>query len=334
MIDDLQHGTRNKRGDWKPSSPIALPPLARSNRTINVAGWLLSFVWPWNLITLGLTVLLWSLAVPSIKTMQTLSLGWIVPLFLTNWLALFAWFGGWEFVLYRKRVQGRRFKYNGAFPSDKPAAYFWFNDQNIDNFIRSMFISVPIVVAMEVCALWLFANGWGSIEFVTEHPILFALLLVFIPILHEAYFFFVHWFMHWEPFYQWCHSIHHNSINPSPWTSMSNHPVETVLQFLPSVIWIPLCPFLALYHLNTVAFSSVLGHIGFEKIEINDKAAWSTHAYPHYLHHKHFDVNYCDDGYLPWDRWFGTWHDGTAEGEQLMQERFKTKAARKNSRTA
>ena len=334
MIDDLQFGKRNKKGDWKPNEAIALPPMANADRKMNLGGWLLGFIWPWNLMTVGLTALLWFFVIPSIEVMQTLSFDWIATLFAVNWIALFLWLGGWELVLYRKRSQERRFKYNNAFPSEKPADYFWFKDQNIDNFIRSMFISVPIMVAMEVFALWMFANGWGAISFATEQPIIFVLLLIFIPILHEAYFFFAHWFLHWEPFYKWCHAVHHNSINPSPWTSMSNHPLEMFLQFLPAVIWIPLSPFLVLYHFNTVAFSSVLGHIGFEKIELGKEKTWDSHAYPHYLHHKHFDVNYCDDGYLPWDKWFGTWHDGTKEGEQLMQERFKAKVARKNKRAA
>ena len=28
-MDDLAFGTRNKRGDWKPNEPVALPPMWR-----------------------------------------------------------------------------------------------------------------------------------------------------------------------------------------------------------------------------------------------------------------------------------------------------------------
>ncbi len=182
MIDDLQFGKRNKKGDWKPNEAIALPPMANAKRKMNLGGWLLGFIWPWNLMTVGLTALLWFFVIPPIDVMQTLSFDWIATLFAVNWIALFLWLGSWELVLYRKRSQERRFKYNNAFPSEKPADYFWFKDQNIDNFIRSMFISVPIMVAMEVFALWMFANGWGAISFATEQPILFVLLLIFIPV--------------------------------------------------------------------------------------------------------------------------------------------------------
>jgi hypothetical protein len=28
---------------------------------------------------------------------------------------------------------------------------------------------------------------------------------------------------------------------------------------------------------------------------------------------------------MPLDRWMGTWHDGTPEGDKIMQERFRRK---------
>ena len=47
-----------------------------------------------------------------------------------------------------------------------------------------------------------------------------------------------------------------------------------------------------------------------------------THAYAHCLHHKYFEVN-CADGLVPWDKWFGTWHDGTEEADIRMRERLR-----------
>jgi len=44
-----------------------------------------------------------------------------------------------------------------------------------------------------------------------------------------VHFFFVHRLIHWGPLYRWIHSVHHNSINPSPWSSLSMHPVEAFL---------------------------------------------------------------------------------------------------------
>jgi sterol desaturase/sphingolipid hydroxylase (fatty acid hydroxylase superfamily) len=81
-----------------------------------------------------------------------------------------------------------------------------------------------------------------------------------------------------------------------------------------------------LYHLQVTGTGAVIGHVGFDKVEAGADRAIDTHAYAHYLHHKYFEVNYAD-GLLPFDRWFGTWHDGTEEGERRMKERLRRKKA-------
>ena len=47
-------------------------------------------------------------------------------------------------------------------------------------------------------------------------------------------------------------------------------------------------------------------------------------------------MNY-GDALIPLDRWFGTWHDGSPEGEARMQERYrkrKEKIAAQQARKA
>jgi len=41
--------------------------------------------------------------------------------------------------------------------------------------------------------------------------------------------------------------------------------------------------------------------------------------------------DYCDNGVLPWDHWFGSFQDGTAEGGRLMQERYQRKVDTMNA---
>jgi sterol desaturase/sphingolipid hydroxylase (fatty acid hydroxylase superfamily) len=58
-----------------------------------------------------------------------------------------------------------------------------------------------------------------------------------------------------------------------------------------------------------------------------------SHAYAHYLHHKYFEVNY-GDALIPLDKWFGTWHDGSSEGEVRMQERYRRRKEKLAARKA
>jgi sterol desaturase/sphingolipid hydroxylase (fatty acid hydroxylase superfamily) len=108
--------------------------------------------------------------------------------------------------------------------------------------------------------------------------------------------------------------------------------VEHLLYFATALmhIVIPSNPILAIYQLHFAGFGAVVGHIGFDWIELGKERAFATHAYTHYLHHKYFEVNY-GDALVPFDKWFGTWHDGTAEGEARMQARYERRKAKANA---
>ncbi len=128
-------------------------------------------------------------------------------------------------LLLRKRKQGTRFKYNAKFPSEQPSDVFWFKSQNIDNFLRSFLISIPLWTVVEVIMLWASPTAMcrGSLG---GSSVYLAFLVFIAPVIHEVHFFLIHRLIHWPPLYKWIHSVHHNSVNPSPWSSLSMHPVE------------------------------------------------------------------------------------------------------------
>ena len=108
------------------------------------------------------------------------------------------------------------------------------------------------------------------------------------------------------------------------------HPIEHLLYWSDSLIHLllPSHPLLFLYNLQITGTGSVVGHVGFDKVELGDTAI-NTDAFAHYLHHKHFEVNYAD-GTTALDRLFGTWHDGSKEAEAKMMARYDAKIARLN----
>jgi sterol desaturase/sphingolipid hydroxylase (fatty acid hydroxylase superfamily) len=112
------------------------------------------------------------------------------------------------------------------------------------------------------------------------------------------------------------------------------HPVEAFL-YHAVALWhlvIPSNPIVALFQLHMAGFGAINGHLGFEKLELTDTLSMDSHAYTHYLHHKHFEVNFGGDGLIPLDTWMGTWHDGSKEGDRLMQARYEKKLERINGR--
>jgi sterol desaturase/sphingolipid hydroxylase (fatty acid hydroxylase superfamily) len=170
----------------------------------------------------------------------------------------------------------------------------------------------------------------------TDHPLYLAALVLVAPAIHEVHFFVIHRAIHTKWLYKWIHSIHHNSVNPSPFSSLSMHPVEAFL-YHAVALWhlvIPSNPIVALFQLHMAGFGAINGHLGFEKLELTDTLSMDSHAYTHYLHHKHFEVNYGGDGLIPLDVWLGTWHDGSKEGDRRMQERYQKKLERMNARNS
>ena len=333
-MDDLKFGKRNKRGDWAPREPLATAPLfVFPPRPVDFVKWLPSYFLPWNVLYMALAVLIWFFLTPSEDTLKTLAPGWIVYLLARNSLIVALIYGFLELRLYVKRSQGPHFKYNGQFPADKPSDVFMFKKQNVDNIIRTFTSGVPIWTAYEVLGLWCYANHIGPWTTFARHPFWLAFVGLAFPVWHEFHFYCIHRMIHWPPLYKHVHSVHHNSINPSPWSSLSMHPVEHLLYWSDSLIHLllPSHPLLFLYGLQVTGTGAVVGHVGFDRIEVGAERGVPTHAYAHYLHHKYFEVNYAD-GTTAIDKFFGTWHDGGAEGQALMDARYAAKVARVNQK--
>ena len=332
-MDDLLSGTRNKRGDW---SPRQHPEVAFFwSRPLDLRAWgkfLIGYIWPWNAFHVAVTLLYWNVLLPDWDTMKTLSWSWVLWLYMVNGIGIFLMYGSIEAIYYWKRKQGTRFKYNAKFPSEQPSDVFWFKSQNIDNFLRTYLSGIVFWTLVEVILLWTFANGYVPWLSWAQNPYYLALLVFLTPMIHEVHFFLIHRLIHTPFLYKWVHSVHHNSVNPSPWSSLSMHPLETFL-YHAVALWhlvIPSNPLIGLLQLNMAGYGALNGHIGFDKLELTDDATLDSHAYIHYLHHKYFEVNYGGDGLIPLDQWFGTWHDGSKEGQERMEARYAKKVARMN----
>ncbi len=334
-MDDLQYGTRDKRGNWTPNRLPEIAPFWEGK--FNQMGrFLIDYIWPWNAFHMATALLYWAFVIPDVATMQTLSWGWALWLFAVNAAGIFVMYGAVELFYYVKRVQGTRFKFTGKFPSENPSDVFWFKSQNLDNFLRSFLLGIPIWTVVEVLVLWAYANGIGNWVTWEDHWPWLVVLTLLVPAIHEVHFFCIHRLIHIPVLYKHIHSVHHNSINPSPWSSLSMHPVEHLLYFA-EMFWhvlIPSNPIVALFQMNGTGYGAINGHIGFDRLEITDETALDSHAYAHYLHHKYFEVNYGADGLVPLDKWLGYWHDGSKEGDERMKERFKKKKERMKAKKA
>lgn len=142
-------------------------------------------------------------------------------------------------------------------------------------------------------------KGWAPIYLKLDHYGLWYLPLSFILIalLHEVYFYFTHRLLHIPYIYKKAHQVHHFSVNPSAWASLSFHPFEALLEalVLPLILLIiPTHPLVILNYLLFMTISAIINHLGVEvfvgKLKVLRKYFISgTH---HHQHHSKFNYNF------------------------------------------
>jgi sterol desaturase/sphingolipid hydroxylase (fatty acid hydroxylase superfamily) len=330
-MDDAAYGQRDRRGHWKPFRLVAYPAVfVWPLRPLAILRWLVGYpgyILPWNLLYAGVAVGIWLYLTPSALTLQSFAPDWVAFVLGRNACLVLLFFGAFHLRLYIRRAQGSVFKYNPKWLDvDNPT--FLFRDQTRDNMFWTLACGVPIWTAYEVVTLWVFANGYIPWVSWDAHPIWLAVLMLLIPLLREVHFYLVHRLLHVPVLYRTVHRLHHNNVNPGPWSGLSMHPVEHLLYFSGMLIhWaVPSHPVHALFHLVHAGLSPVPGHTGFEKVVVGREAV-DTECYAHYLHHKYFECNYAD-GAIPLDKWFGTFHDGSDEAHDAMNRRFLAQSAR------
>ena len=94
--------------------------------------------------------------------------------------------------------------------------------------------------------------------------------------------------------------------------------VLAVLMYFSSVMIhavVPSSPVHVLFHLYVQGLNQAFSHSGYDGVMLGDKKHLETGDFFHQLHHRHINCNYGTIE-MPWDRLFGTFHDGTGiEGE-------------------
>jgi sterol desaturase/sphingolipid hydroxylase (fatty acid hydroxylase superfamily) len=325
-MDDTLYGTRSARGDWTPDRRASYGPLfAWPTRPVRIARWFVAgYLLPWNALYLGVAAAVYFLATPSSTTMRHLAPGWVLLVLARNMCIVVAWYGLFHWRLYLRRAQDQRFKYNARWPREGDR--FMFGSQTRENVFWALASGVPIWTAYEVLTHWLFANGHIPWLAWSTNKVWFVVLMLLVPLWREVHFYAVHRLIHVPWLYRRVHSLHHRNTNPGPWSGLSMHPVEHLLYYSAVAIhWVvPSHPLHAMFNMMHATMAPVPGHAGFEKIELGEHRGLDTGCLNHYLHHKYFEVNYAD-GAIPFDRWFGSFHDGSPEAHAAMQQRLSSR---------
>jgi len=301
---------------------------SRPFRPLAVLKW---FVRGWlpvseNLIILGLAILSSVYLAPSIEQCREFALDWIALIYLRNLALMLLVAGGLHLYFYVFRRQGDERHYD-ARPMARNNRVFTFNDQVLDNMFWSCASGVTVWSAYEVLMMWALANGYAPALLWPADAGWLILLILLVPIWETFYFYLIHRLIHWPPLYRSVHYLHHRNINVGPWSGLSMHPLEHLI-YLGSVLLhfvVPASPLLIIYHLQYFTLSAATTHTGYQGVLIGGRIRLRLGTFHHQMHHRFFECNYGGLE-IPWDRWMGSFHDGTAESQQQFLQRRKLNA--------
>ena len=272
------------------------------------------------------SVALWYWAYPSLDRAQEFALGWIAQVWAVNFAIIFLTAGGLHWFFYMRKGQGDRLKYD---PRDLMVRgkQFTFGGQVRDNMFWSLGSGVCFWTGYEVLIFWAMGNGYAPILSPADHPVIFVLWFLLTPVWISLHFYWVHRALHWGPLYRIAHALHHRNINVGPWSGLSMHPVEHVIFFSSILIHlvVPAHPLHILFHMQHQSLTAATSHTGFENLLVKDRKRLALGTFHHQMHHRYFEVNYGNLE-MPWDKWFGTFHDGTRAAHERLKSRRRPRA--------
>ncbi len=221
--------------------------------------------------------------------------------------------GGLHLYLYTIGKQGDRLRFDSR-PLKTTGRTFTFGGQVRDNMFWTLASGVTIWTAYEVLIFWAMANDYAPVLTWEANPAWFVALFLLIPAWESFYFYWIHRMLHVPALYRRFHALHHRNTNVGPWSGLSMHPVEHLI-YLGSVLIhfvVAAHPVHVLYHLQYFCLSAATTHSGFEGLEVGGRKQLGLGTFHHQLHHRYFECNYGSLS-IPWDKLFGTFHDGTQD---------------------
>lgn len=202
------------------------------------------------------------------------------------------------------------------------------------DFLREIWYSIQSTLVFALIAVALMFTPFRSYTLIYDNIgnfggwyIVFSLVVSLI--IHDTYFYWMHRLLHHKRLFNLAHLVHHQSTNPSPWTSYSFHLLEALTEgavLLPIVFLLPMHPVTIILFTLIGFIINVYGHLGYEIAPKWFRKTWlfeivntSVH---HNLHHSRFNGNY-GLYFRIWDRIMGTENpDYVKEYDRMQEQRF------------
>ena len=316
MTTENDAGSEVVRWHYHPGKAVQNNPLfAWPPQPLAVLRWYRAYWLTISTVTLTalFSIVIYLTLLPPLETMQNFQAGWMARVWLANLIPQIMCAGGLHMWLYHWRGQGNRTKYDARDLARDNGTYT-FRNQVWDNMFWTLVSGVTFWTAAQWGVFWMMANGFAPGLYLADHPVWFLLMFPFIVIWSSFHFYWVHRLLHVPVVYKHAHSLHHRNVNVGPWSGISMHPLEHLLFYTNFAIHlvVPSHPIHVLFHGYVQSVHPVFSHSGFDQLVVRDKERAKMGDFFHQLHHRYFECNYGTVE-MPWDKWFGSFHDGSAD---------------------
>ncbi len=310
--------------NYQPDLPVLLNPLFDwPPRPLAAWQWI-SASWlriSSSIICFALAVLVYAYFQPDPSATKNLASGWIAQIWLRNVVLALVIAGSLHTYFYILRKQDTNLKFESR-DLNRSSKMYTFNSQVRDNMFWTLASGVTIWTTYEVLFYWTHSNGWIPATEFASNPVWFVVLFLLVPLWSSFHFYWIHKLLHWPPLYKVAHALHHRNVNIGPWSGISMHPIEHVLYFSSYAIHFIIAthPLHFLFHVYYQALQPMASHCGYAGLAVKGKKRMDLGNFFHQLHHKHYKCNYGTVE-MPWDRWFGSFHDGSDEATRRIRKR-------------
>jgi len=299
-----EHGVPlNPLFDWPPRPRAVLAWYREA--WLPITGLTMSLIW---------AVVMWWALIPPLDAMRSFAPGWMLQVWLANTIPQVFTAGGLHWWLYTRKGQGEHTRFDRRDPTRKSGTYT-FGNQVWDNVWWTLGSAITVATVFQWVIFWAMSNGFVWTVTFGENPVWFVAWMILIPTWSGFHYYWVHRLEHSPRLYARMHAVHHRNVTTGPWTGISNHWFENLLYFSSYFIHLIVAshPLHVVFHAMFQQVSPVLSHAGFEKLAVSGKDQAPVGDFFHQLHHRYFECNYGTTE-IPFDRWFGTYHDGSAGG--------------------
>ncbi len=325
MSDNLDNKKVNSDWNYHPGIPLQNNSLFRSPL---YPSFLIAWIYRnWlhlseKVILVIISFLIWYFVYPSLDQTKNFELTWILQIWVINLVLMIMIAGGLHWYFYIIKGQEKRLKFDKR---EQGKGKLWdFSNQVYDNMFWSLTSGIGQLTIFQSITMWLLANNYSPVNSFSSNLFWFFGFFLLLPIWSAFHFYWIHRFLHIPFFYKRYHSLHHRNVNVGPWSGFSMHPVEHFFYISSICIhWILAShPIHVIFHALYLGPGAAMTHTGYENLLIKDKKRLVLGTFYHQLHHRYYECNYGNEE-MPWDRWFGTFHDGSQLATEQTRARKK-----------